>query len=125
MALVVLFLGGISIGLYSGYSARRTLAAAADSAAQAGANALDEAAYRRDGTRQLDPALAEQLATAALATQNLPAAATGAVSADNARVTVVIETEVGLGLLGIFAPGEPLQVRVTAIGTPRAPGAAP
>ena len=48
MVLVVLFLGAISFDLWSGFATRRDYAGAADQAAQAGANALDETLFRVD-----------------------------------------------------------------------------
>ena len=71
MVLVVLFLGAISFDLWSGFATRRDYAGAADQAAQAGANALDETLYRSTGQRKLDPARAEELASANLASQDL------------------------------------------------------
>jgi Flp pilus assembly protein TadG len=123
--LLVLVLGGLAFDLNAGFAARRTLAAAADSAAQAGANALDVAAYRRDGTRQLDPTLAEQLATESLAGQGLTQLTGQTITADTQSVAVTLEADVDLGLLRIFGDGEPLRVRVTATGAPRAQGATP
>ena len=123
--LLVLVLGGLTFDLNAGFAARRTLAAAADSAAQAGANALDVAAYRRDGTRQLDPTLAEQLATESLASQGLTQLTGQTITADTQSVAVILEADVDLGLLRIFGDGEPLRVRVTATGAPRAQGATP
>ena len=54
MVLVVLFLGAISFDLWAASPPARY--AAADQAAQAGANALDETLYRSSGQRKLDPA---------------------------------------------------------------------
>ena len=62
IVLIVLFLGAISFDLWSGFSTRRSYAGAADQAAQAGANALDESLFRSTGERRLDPARAEALA---------------------------------------------------------------
>ena len=59
MVLVVMFLGAISFDLWSGFATRREYAGAADQAAQAGANALDEALFRSTGERKLDPQRAE------------------------------------------------------------------
>ena len=59
VCLLLFALGGISLDLWRGFSARRSMASAADAAALAGASAIDEDAYRRTGVVQLDPALAE------------------------------------------------------------------
>ncbi|MEZ5257014.1 MAG: pilus assembly protein TadG-related protein [Ilumatobacteraceae bacterium] len=83
--LLVLVLGGLTIDLYAGFAARRNLAAAADSAAQAGANALDVAAYRHDGTRQLDPELATQLAEQSIANQGLTQVTGQSITANELR----------------------------------------
>ena len=54
--MIVMFVGWIAFTMWNGSNERRQLAAAADQAAQAGATALDPAAFRATGARQLDPA---------------------------------------------------------------------
>src|SRR5262249_61898940 len=69
LCLMLLLLGGISLALWRAFSERRSLAAAADAAAVAGASALDEAAYRGSGAVRLVPADARRRALASLADQ--------------------------------------------------------
>lgn len=119
MVLVVMFLGAISFDLWSGFSTRRNLAAAADQAAQAGANALDEGLFRSTGERRLDPDRAEALADQNLAAQDLDGLTSVVVDADTDRVVVELTADVDVGLLRIFGGGEPLVVHVRAVGQPR------
>jgi hypothetical protein len=120
MVLVVLFLGWLSIGLWTGFSARRELAASADQAAQAGATALDDNVFRTTGVHQLDPAIAEQRALNSLTQQNLGPLSNVSVHATTQRIVVVLEADVDPGLLTLFGgSNEPLHVRVTAIGAAR------
>jgi Flp pilus assembly protein TadG len=119
MVLVVMFLGAISFDLWSGFSTRREFAGAADQAAQAGANALDEAHYRSTGERRLDPSRAEMLAEQNLATQGLSGVTGVAIDASADQVTVELTANVDVGLLRIFGGGDPLVVHVRAVGQPR------
>ena len=119
VVLVVLFLGAITFDLWSGFSTRRQYAGAADQAAQAGANALDEATYRSTGERKLDPQLAKSLAEENLAAQALPGVTDIVIEADADQVTVELTATVDVGLLRIFGGGEPLVVHVRAVGQPR------
>ena len=120
MVLVVIFLGWLSIGLWTGFSARRELAASADQAAQAGATALDTTVFRTTGVRQLDPALAEERAMESLTQQHLGALSNLSVHATTERIVVVLESDVDAGLLTLFGGNnEPLHVRVTAVGVAR------
>jgi Flp pilus assembly protein TadG len=119
MVLVVMFLGAISFDLWSGFSTRRNLAAAADQAAQAGANALDETLFRSTGERRLDPDRAEALADQSLAAQGLDGLTSVVIDADADRVVVELTADVDVGLLRIFGGGDPLVVHVRAVGQPR------
>ena len=119
MILVVLFLGAISFDLWSGFSTRREYAGAADQAAQAGANALDEAAFRSTGERKLDPHRAETLAADNLAAHGLNGVSTVEIQATVDQVTVELTANVDVGLLRIFGGGDPLVVHVRAVGQPR------
>lgn len=119
MVLVVLFLGAISFDLWSGFSTRRQYAGAADQAAQAGANALDETLYRSTGERKLDPQRAETLAAENLATQALQGVTDVVIAADADQVTVELTATVDVGLLRIFGGGDPLVVHVRSVGQPR------
>lgn len=119
MVLVVLFLGAISFDLWSGFSTRRQYAGAADQAAQAGANALDEALYRSTGERKLDPDRAETLAADNLAAQALPNISEIVIEATADQVVVELTATVDVGLLRIFGGGDPLVVHVRSVGQPR------
>ena len=123
VCLLLFALGGISLDLWRGFSARRSLSTAADAAALAGASAVDEEAYRRSGAVQLDPALAESRARTHLSRQVDAAALRDVVvRADQEAVTVVVHGEIGFTLLGVVDPGGELAVRVTATATPRRSG---
>ena len=119
MVLVVLFVGAISFDLWSGFATRRDFAGAADQAAQAGANALDETLYRTTGERRLNPARAEDLARANLASQNLAGITAISVDATADQVVVELTGAVDVGLLRIFGGDDPLVVHVRAVGQPR------
>ena len=119
MVLVVLFLGAISLDLWSVFSTRRQYAGAADQAAQAGANALDAALYRSTGERKLDPQLAETLAAENLAAQSLSNVSNVVIDANTDQVVVELTATVDVGLLRIFGDGEPLVVHVRSVGQPR------
>ena len=119
MVLVVLFLGAISFDLWSGFSTRRELAGAADQAAQAGANALDESRFRSTGERRLDPHRAERLATDNLAAHGITGSTQVDIWATTDEITVQLTATVDVGLLRIFGGGDPLVVSVRAVGEPR------
>jgi Flp pilus assembly protein TadG len=123
LCMLLFALGGISVDLWRGFSARRSLANVADAAALAGASAIDEQAYRDHGVVQLTPALAESRARAHVARQ-LDAGSLRAVDvrADRASVTVVVRGEIGFTLLRVLDPDGDLPVRVTATATPRRAG---
>src|SRR5262249_60080887 len=69
LCLMLFLLGGVSLDLWRAFSERRSLAAAADAAAVAGASALDEAAYRSSGAVRLVPSDARRRAQASLGAQ--------------------------------------------------------
>lgn len=123
VCMLLFALGGISVDLWRGFSARRSLSNAADAAALAGASALDEDAYRQEGVVQLDPPAAEARARAYAARQ-LDAGALRHVDvrADRTAVTVVVRGEIAFSLLGILDPGGDLPVQVTSTATPRRAG---
>jgi hypothetical protein len=118
--MIVMFVGWIAFTMWNGSNERRQLAAAADQAAQAGATALDAAAFRATGARQLDPAAAEQRAIASLADQDIEDKLTDySVNATADQIVVVLEGQVDIGLLRIFDVNSgPIEVRVTAVGIP-------
>ncbi len=123
VCLLLFALGGISLDLWRGFSARRSLASAADAAALAGASAVDEEAYRRSGrgaarsgARGIARASARRAPTRRGALRDVD------VHADQEAVTVVVRGEIGFTLLGVVDPGGELAVKVTATATPRRAG---
>lgn len=119
--LIVMFVGWLAFTLWAGSSERRQLASAADQAAQAGATALDVDAFRRSGSRQLAPGLAEQRALESLTSQGVGDLLTSyQITADTAQITVVLEGEIDIGLLRIFdVDDDPIEVQVRAVGYPQ------
>ncbi len=123
VCLLLFALGGISVDLWRGFSARRSLSNTADAAALAGASAIDEDAYRLTGLVQLEPALAEARARAHVTHQLDAGALQGVdVHADRGGVTVVVRGAIDFTLLGVLDPRGDLPVRVTATATPRRAG---
>ena len=121
LAIAVLFLGGLSVDLWRVMSERRELAAVADSAAAAGASALDVDHWRTAGeVRLLDDGAADLagrvIAQHGVATE-LSEPVGVSVSGDSVQITLT--REVDLTLLRILMLGDdPLVVRV--ISTARA-----
>ena len=119
LALMLLPLGGLALDLSRSFSERRALAAVADSAALAGAGALDEARYRQDGSVVLDPAAADRRARRSVAEQaDRGALRSVRVQADATEVTVEVEAVVDLTLLRLIRGGEPLVVRISSTARP-------
>jgi Flp pilus assembly protein TadG len=120
LAVVLLFLGGLSLDLWRGYSERRALANLADAAALAGTAAIDEEHFRATGEVRLDPAGAERRAADHAARQAPPPALTGvSVEADTSAVRVTATGTVPLTLLRLLAPAEPWTVTVRAVAVPQ------
>lgn len=119
IVMVVIFLTGLTIDIWRAVAAERALATAVDAAAAAGANGIDEAAYRASGTVQLDPGQAESLAGDTLARQP-PYGDMDAVTitATTERVTVTAEMPVPLTLARIFINFD-LRVSASADAQPR------
>ena len=116
----MLLLGGLSLDLWRGFSERRSLASIADSAAVAGADALDTNRVYSSGEIRLDPRLAEDLARANLASQLDDRSLDGwDVVATEDSVTVRLTGTVDLTLLGLFYD-QPWSIVVTATARPRA-----
>lgn len=116
---VALALSGMCIDGWRMIATERSLATAVDAAAAAGANGIDEAAYRSSGVVRLDPARAEALAADTLSQQPGYAAMDGvdiAASAD--AVTVRASTTVQFTLTRILLTGGQ-QVSATADAQPR------
>lgn len=121
LCLMLFLLGGISLDLWRAFSERRSLAAAADAAAVAGASALDEAAYRSSGAVRLVPADAQRRAQASLADQlDRRALRDARVEATEDTVMVTVGGSVDFSLLQIVAPGDAFAITVHATARPQA-----
>lgn len=117
--MVVILLSGLCLDIWRAVAAERSLAAAVDSAAAAGANGIDEPAYRSSGAVQLDPVRAEALAGDNLSSQdNFPGMEGVTISATAARVTVTASMTIQLTLTRIFLRGD-LPISATADAQPR------
>ncbi len=119
LCLMLLPLGGLGLDLGRAFSTRRSLGAAADAAALAGAGAIDVAAYRADGTVRLDPLRAETRARRSVAEQ-LDDAAVDAVRirVEGDTVTVEVQGDVDLTLLRLLQGAEPFTVAASATARP-------
>jgi hypothetical protein len=120
LCVALLFLGGLSIDLWRGFTERRQLAGMADGAVVAGATALDVDTWRSSGVAQLDAGLAGDRASAyLLAHPEWDAAITPTITSAAAGIQVVLEQEVEFTLLRVLLPDEePFTVRVTANAIP-------
>jgi Flp pilus assembly protein TadG len=123
LAVLVLFVGGLSLDLWRAFSARQLLANAADAAAIAGATGIDTARFRDTGQLALDPAVATQRAADSLIHQGgLPLTTEPGVEVtpDPPQVVVVLTGQVRLTLLRVLLPHQaPLTIRVRAASVPR------
>jgi hypothetical protein len=119
LAVMVLFLGGISLDLWRAFEMREDLAAMADSAANAGASQVDGATYRETGTLRLDGPAAAAAADANLDAQQDAGRITARDIVPSGPVlTVQLEGEVEFTLLRIFlGPG---SVTISATGSAEA-----
>ena len=119
LCVMLLPLGGLGLDLGRAFSARRSLGAAADAAALAGAGALDVGANRADGTVRLDPALAEARARRSVADQvDDDALRSVRVQVEEQSVTVEVEGRVDLTLVRLVRGAEPFTVTVSATARP-------
>jgi Flp pilus assembly protein TadG len=127
-ALLLLPMAGISVDLWRAISVQRTLQAAAEAAAAAGAQGLDVATYRARGCVALSPGLAGELARQEVARQyglGQLSRATVAVAPGGASVSVVLEQSVPLLLLRVVEGDRPLVVAASATGRALASGGSP
>jgi uncharacterized membrane protein len=119
LALAVAFVG-LAVDGARLFTARRDLRAVADSAALAGASAIDEHAYRESVGRdvRLDVQLAREAATNVLAASGLPADTTFEVSVDDNGVDVRITRDVPTVLLRVVGLADQ-SIGAHARATPR------
>ena len=100
---------------------QRELASVAESAAIAAASGIDEVQYRTDGSVVLDARIARDLALSSIDFREVDLTeALVDVSPDGSQVTVFVEGEVPVGLMGVFVnDSSPLRVRAEATAFPR------
>lgn len=120
MILFVGFLAGVAIDLWRVVAVDRQVTGLADAAAAAGANGIDEAAYRADRTIHLDPARARQLAEENLAAQPESADLTLIdIVVDVDSITVTLERPVPFAILQVLSALDDQIVQASARATPR------
>jgi uncharacterized membrane protein len=118
LSVILLTFGGLALDYWRALALQRELAAVADSAAIAGASGIDEELYRQTGEVVLEPERSRALVEAAVIWQGVDVTSLD-VDVGQAAVTVSIEGEVQLGLLGVFVDqSEPLTVRAQAMASP-------
>ena len=124
LAVMLLFLGGLSLDLWRAFTQRQDLANAVEAAAIAGGSGIDEARFRTTGTLALAPQRAEQLALTNLRSQPVFLRLDSAqVNATEAQVEVVATSTVQFSLLRVLLPNDrPFTVRVRAVSVPRESG---
>ena len=118
LSLLLFGVGFLSLDLWSGFSARQEAGAIADSAAIAGATALDEAAWR-SGVMALEPATAETRALAAAVTH--PAwdgSMTVTATATTGGVTVSVSRSIPFRFIAALVPGQVAEVTVSGYAEP-------
>jgi hypothetical protein len=126
ITLVLAAFVGLVIDTWRVFAERQDLSGMADSAAIAGATAIDIPHLNETGEVILDPTLAETRATEYLLNQDdwsaeIAASIVGA--PDGATITVVLEKDVDFTLLGPLLPGEaPLHIIVTSLASPNVVG---
>jgi putative Flp pilus-assembly TadE/G-like protein len=123
LAVLLLFVGGLSLDLWRAFGARQLLANAADAAAIAGSTGIDTARFRDTGQIVLDPGLASERVRDSLAHQGgvpLTEPPSVQVDPDPPQVVVVLTGQVRLTLLHVLLPHQPpLTIQVRAVSVPR------
>lgn len=119
LCVMLLFVGGISLDLWRAFSERRSLAAAADAGARAGASLIDERAYRDRGELTLVAHDAEAKACESVAAQADRRSIRGCTAhAYPDHVDVEVTGRVDLTITKVLRPNDPIEIRVTATATP-------
>jgi uncharacterized membrane protein len=118
--LVSLAFAGLAVDGARLFTARRDLQNLADSAALAGASAIDEGHFRATGGAEvrLDPGIARASVDRVLAASGLPIAATVDVTVETDRVFVRIARPVGMTFLRIVGTREQ-QIGASATASPQ------
>lgn len=122
LSLLLFGVGFLSLDLWSGFAARQEAAAIADSAAIAGATALDEGAWR-SGVMALEPATAETRALAAAVTHpgwsgSMKVTAT----ATTGGVTVSVTRSIPFRFIAALVPGQVANITVSGYAEPTVGG---
>ena len=122
MSLLLFAVGFLALDLWSGFAARQQAAAIADSAAIAGATALDEVAWR-SGVLALEPSAAQARAVGAAVshpawdgTMNVSAAAT------SGGITVSVSRSISFRFIGGLVPGRVAEITVSGYAEPGVTG---
>ena len=118
LSLLLFAVGFLALDLWSGFAARQQAAAIADSAAIAGATAINEAAWR-SGTLALDEGLAQTRAyDAALTHPAWDASMSVATTAAPEGVTVSVSRTIPFRFISGLVPDQIVQITVTAYAEP-------
>jgi hypothetical protein len=118
LSILLLLFGGLSIDFWRALALQRELAAVADSMAVAAASGIDEEHYRLTGEVMIEPGRAANLGSAYVTAQDVDLTDLDMNSTDS-RVTVRLEAELELGLLGLFVDqSEPMTVSAEATAVP-------
>lgn len=119
VTIVVVLLSGICVDMWRAVAAQRALATAVDASAAAGANGIDEQAWRDREELRLEPGRARSLAADNLGAQAEATAITGAAfDATPERIVVSADMPVQLTLLRVFQ-SQPLVVHAQSTASPR------
>lgn len=118
---ILLFVGGLGIDLWRAVSERQRLVGLADSAAVAGASAVDAGAYRIPGAApDVAPDLVRERVLDHLAGQDDAAMVVqAAASVDDGEVVVDIRGRIELTLLRVLSDAEAIEVDVQARAWPQ------
>jgi hypothetical protein len=118
LSLLLFAVGFLALDLWSGFAARNQAAGIADSAAIAGATAVDEAAWRA-GDLALDAPLAEERAvSAAVSHPAWDASMAVTTAADLEGVTVSVSRSIPFRFISGLVPDRVAQVTVSAYAEP-------
>lgn len=122
LTLIIAAFAGLVIDTWRVFAERQDLSGMADSAAIAGATAIDIDHLSETGEVILDPVAAELRALDYLEEQDGWSAEIGYAivgSPDGTNITVALEKDVDFTLLGPLLPGEaPLHINVTSLASP-------
>ena len=118
LSLLLYAVGFLALDLWSGFSARNQAAAIADSAAIAGATAIDEGAWRA-GELALDTPIAEERAVSTAVTHPAwDASMAVSIAASPDGVTVSISRIIPFRFISGLVPDRVAQITVSAYAEP-------